>query len=66
MADIGIAPHVVEQVLNHKSGHKGGIAGIYNRSDYRREVAAGMEHWSSHIPALVEGGERKVLPMRAA
>jgi integrase len=66
MADIGIAPHVIEQVLNHKSGHKAGIAGIYNRSNYQREVATAMERWSSHIRALVEGGERKVLPMRAA
>ena len=31
MADIGIAPHIIEAVLNHVSGHKGGVAGIYNR-----------------------------------
>jgi integrase len=29
MADIGIQPHIIEAVLNHVSGHKGGIAGIY-------------------------------------
>ena len=34
MADIGIAPHIIEAVLNHVSGHKGGVAGIYNRSSY--------------------------------
>jgi integrase len=38
MADIGIAPHIIEQILNHQSGHKGGIAGIYNHSRYEREV----------------------------
>ena len=27
MADIGIAPHIIEAVLNHVSGHKGGVAG---------------------------------------
>jgi hypothetical protein len=32
LADLGIMPHVIEQILNHVSGHKGGVAGIYNRS----------------------------------
>jgi hypothetical protein len=31
MADIGIAPHIIEAVLNHVSGHKGGVAGIGRR-----------------------------------
>jgi integrase len=34
MAEIGIQPHIIEAVLNHVSGHKGGIAGIYNRAQY--------------------------------
>ena len=42
MADIGIPPHIIEAVLNHVSGHKGGVAGIYNRSSYAAEKAAGM------------------------
>src|SRR4029079_12077190 len=37
MADIGIQPHVIEAVLNHVSGHKGGVAGIYNRARYAKE-----------------------------
>ncbi len=32
MADLGVRPHVIEAVLNHVSGHKAGVAGIYNRS----------------------------------
>jgi integrase len=31
MAEIGIAPHVVEAVLNHKSGTIKGVAAVYNR-----------------------------------
>jgi integrase len=61
MADIGIQPHIIEAVLNHVSGHKGGVAGIYNRSSYEREVKAALGMWADHIRALVEGGERKVL-----
>jgi len=55
MADIGIAPHIIEAILNHVSGHKGGVAGIYNRSQYDRECAAALVRWSEHVLALVEG-----------
>ena len=61
MADIGIMPHVIEQILNHLSGHKGGVAGIYNRSSYEREVRAALAQWHDRLRTLVEGGERKVL-----
>jgi integrase len=55
MADIGIAPHVVEAVLNHYSGHRAGVAGVYNRSPYEREVKAALVRWSEHVRDLVEG-----------
>jgi integrase len=64
MADIGIAPHIIEEILNHKSGHKAGVAGIYNRSNYAREVRAALELWSDHVRALVEGAERKIQPLQ--
>jgi integrase len=63
MADIGIAPHIVEQILNHQTGHKAGIAGIYNRSNHQREVRAALALWEDHIRALVDGGERKIIPL---
>jgi hypothetical protein len=64
MANIGIQPHVVEEVLNHK---KRGVAAIYNRSAYEREVRDAMLRWSEHIHTLIEGREqRKVIPMRPA
>ena len=59
MADIGIQPHIIEAVLNHQSGHKGGVAGIYNRSSYEREVRNALALWSDHVRALVAGGESK-------
>jgi len=31
---LGIQPHVVEAVLNHISGHKAGVAGVYQRGTY--------------------------------
>jgi integrase len=65
MADIGIAPHIIEAVLNHVSGHKVGVAGIYNRSSYEREVKAALVRWADHVRALLEGGEKKIVPLRA-
>jgi integrase len=61
MADLGVQPHIVEAVLNHQSGHKGGIAGVYNRSPYEREVRNALATWHDHLRTLVDGGERKVL-----
>jgi integrase len=61
MCDLGVMPHVVEAALNHHSGHKRGVAGIYNRSAYEQPVKAAMALWADHVRALVEGGERKVL-----
>ena len=64
MADIGVQPHIIEAVLNHISGHKVGVAGIYNRSSYEREVKAALALWSDHVRTLVEGSERKIVPMQ--
>jgi integrase len=64
LCDLGIAPHIVEQILNHQSGHRGGIAGVYNRSSYANEVKAALALWADHVRALVEGGERKVIAIR--
>jgi integrase len=65
MADIGIQPHIIEAVLNHVSGHKAGVAGIYNRSPYEREVHGALATWAEHVRATVEGGERKVVQFKA-
>jgi integrase len=61
MANIGIQPHIVEQVLNHQSGHRRGVAGVYNRSPYEREVRAALALWSDHVRAVVAGDAHKVV-----
>jgi integrase len=55
MAEIGIAPHIIEAILNHTSGHKGGIAGIYNRAQYGPEKAQALVRWDKHIRSIVSG-----------
>jgi integrase len=49
MADLGVSPHIIEAILNHVSGHKSGVAGIYNRSTYAAEKRAALELWASHL-----------------
>lgn len=61
MADIGIAPHVIEAVLNHFSGHRAGIVQVYNRSTYEREMRAALAIWADHLHTLTSDGERNVL-----
>jgi integrase len=66
-ADIGTAPHIVEAVLNHLSGAKSGIAGVYNLSVYAPEKRAAMVLWGAHITGLLdEGRKSNVKPLRRA
>jgi integrase len=67
MADIGIQPHIIEAVLNHVSGHKAGVAGVYNRSAYTREVKNALAVWADHVASIVNGEQKKIMqfPPRA-
>jgi integrase len=61
MANLGVQPHVVEQVLNHRSGSKRGVAGVYNKSPYTNEVRNALAAWHDHLRTITAGGERRVL-----
>ena len=49
MADIGVQPHVIEALLNHVSGHKAGVHGVYNLSTYAAEKKAALDLWATHL-----------------
>lgn len=55
MAALGVAPHVVERVLNHVSGSQGGLVGVYQRHEYRTERKAALSAWGAHVEAVVSG-----------
>jgi integrase len=55
MIDLGVLPHVVEAVLNHVSGHKAGVAGVYNRALYSAEKRQALDLWAAHVEALLAG-----------
>jgi integrase len=52
MADLGVLPHIVEAVLNHVSGHRTGVAGIYNRARYETEMRDALERWADHVARI--------------
>jgi integrase len=58
-------PHVVEAIVNHISGAKAGVAGVYNRASYLAENRQAFELWGAHITALVAGTESNVVALRA-
>lgn len=53
MAALGIAPHIVERVLNHISGTQSGLVGVYQRHEYRAERKAAIVAWDKHVEAVV-------------
>jgi integrase len=66
MAEIGIQPHVVEAILNHVSGHKAGIAGLYNKATYEAEKATALNRWAEHIEAIVASRASNIAPFKRA
>jgi integrase len=64
MADLGVQPHVIEAVLNHVSGHRAGVAGIYNRAMYAKEKTEALTLWADHVTAVLAGRKSKVVPLR--
>jgi integrase len=55
MAELGVQPSVIELALNHVSGHKAGVAGIYNRSKLTDAVREGLQKWSDHVDLITAG-----------
>jgi integrase len=64
MADLGVQPHVIEAVLNHVSGHRAGVAGIYNRAMYAAEKAQALNLWADHIASILAGRKSNVTKLR--
>jgi integrase len=59
VADLGIMPHVIEQLLNHQSGHRAGVHGIYNRSTYAKEIVQALGMWEEHVRSLVKAASAR-------
>jgi integrase len=60
MAGLGIAPHVVEAVLNHRSGTIRGVAAVYNRYNYAAEKRDALDKWAARLAVIVGSNENGI------
>ena len=52
---LGVRLEVTESVLNHVSGSRAGIVGVYQRHEWAEEKRAALNTWGEHVAAIVEG-----------
>jgi integrase len=52
---LGVRLEVTEAVLNHISGSRAGVVGIYQRHSWADEKRAALNAWGAHVAAIVEG-----------
>ena len=57
MEHLGVDLRVIEAALNHVSGTKAGIVGVYQRAEHREAVRAAFDAWDTRIAELT-GQER--------
>jgi len=61
-----VPPHVVEAVINHISGAKAGVAGVYNHAAYLDDRRSALRAWADYLDRLVSGQQAdNVVPLRA-
>ncbi len=53
MARLGVAPFVVERVLNHATSAAGPLAAVYQRYDYAKEKEEALRLWSDEVLRVV-------------
>jgi integrase len=60
---LGFPITVTEACVNHVSGTRDGVAGVYGRHEYRDECKAAWAAWSEHVSRLVGAN---VIPLETA
>jgi integrase len=55
LARFGIPRAVCEKILNHRSGAFAGVAGVYDRYDYFKEMRAALERYANFLAGIEHG-----------
>lgn len=63
--NLGVLPHIIEAILNHTGGHKGGVAGAYNRARYTDEMRAALCNWALYVDEITLPSRPKAVSVRA-
>jgi hypothetical protein len=53
MVELHVPPHVVEVTVNHISGVRAGVAGVYNKAELIDERKEALERWARHVAGIV-------------
>ena len=56
---LGVRFEVTEATLNHVSGAKGGVAGIYQKHDWKDEKRAALDAWARHVAAILAPAQKE-------
>lgn len=54
MQRLGVRLEVTEAVLNHVSGSRAGVVGIYQRHDWAHEKRGALDEWGTHLARIVQ------------
>ncbi len=62
---LGVRFEVTEAVLNHISGSRSGVAGIYQRHSWADEKRAALDAWGAHVERLIgsEAPPSNIIPI---
>jgi integrase len=52
---LGVRLEVTEALLNHVSGSRAGVVGVYQRHDWAQEKRAALDAWARRVVALAAG-----------
>ncbi len=63
---LGVRFEVTEAVLNHVSGAKSGVAGVYQQHDWKDEKRSALDAWARHVASIVDPAPAdNVTPLRS-
>jgi integrase len=58
MQRLGVRFEVTEAILNHVSGARAGVAGVYQRHDWKQEKRDALDAWARHVEQVVAGSDK--------
>ncbi len=59
---LGVRFEVTEAVLNHVGGSRAGVAGIYQRHDWKNEKREALDLWNAHVATALENLQKSRAP----
>lgn len=53
LAELAVEPHIIEALINHKSGVISGVAATYNRARYLQPMRDAITRWEGHVQEIL-------------